>query len=61
MKPFTILACLLLALIALLQLARVLLGWDVTVNGYPVPPWASVVAAVLAGGSSLLAWRESRR
>lgn len=61
MKPFTSLACLLLALIALLQLTRVLLGWDVTVNGVTVPLWASVIAAVVTGSLSLLTWRESRR
>ena len=61
MKPFTATACLLLAFIALMQLTRVLLGWDIIVNGHAVPPWASVAAAVLTGGLSLLAWRESRR
>lgn len=61
MKPFTALACLLLALIALLQLTRVALGWDVIVNGFAVPLWASGVATLLTGGVSLLAWRESRR
>lgn len=60
MKPFTSLACLLLAVIALLQLTRLLLGWDIVVNGYAVPPWASGVAALLSGGLSLLAWREAR-
>lgn len=61
MKPFTTLACLLLAAIALLQLARMLLGWEITINGYPVPLWASGVAATITGALSLLAWRESRR
>ena len=60
MKPFTTLACLFLATIALLQFMRLLLGWEITVNGYAVPPWASGVAAVITGGLSLLAWRESR-
>jgi hypothetical protein len=31
--------------IAVLQLARLLLGWDIVVNGYAVPLWASGVAA----------------
>ena len=60
MKPFITLACLLLAAIAVLQLARLLLGWEIVVNGYAVPLWASGVAAILTGGLSLLAWRESR-
>ena len=60
MKPFITLACLLLAAIAVLQLTRLLLGWKIVVNGYAVPLWASGVAAILTGGLSLLAWRESR-
>ena len=60
MKPFTTLACLLLALIALLQLARLLLGWEITVNGHPIPLWPSAVATLIAGALSVLVWRESR-
>jgi len=60
MKPFASLTCLLLGLIALLQLTRVVLGWDVVVNGFPVPLWASGIAAFVTGGLSVLTWRESR-
>ena len=60
MKPFTSLACLLLGLVALLQLIRVVLGWEVVVNGFAVPLWVSVLAAIITGGLSLLVWRESR-
>jgi len=61
MKPFARLAVLFLALLALLQLARVVLGWPVLVAGTAVPLWASVVAAVVAGGIAVMLWRESRR
>lgn len=61
MKPFTSLTCLLLGLIALLQLTRVALGWDIAVNGVHIPLWVSGVAAVVTGGLSALTWRESRR
>ena len=61
MKPFTTLACLLLAAIALLQLTRVLLGWEIVINGMAVPLWASVVAAALACTLSVLVWREKQR
>ena len=46
MKPFTALACLLLGLISILQLIRVLLGWDIVINGTGIPLWASGVACV---------------
>ena len=61
MKPFARFAVLFLALLALLQLARVVLGWPVLVAGTAVPLWASVVAAVVAGGIAVMLWRESRR
>jgi len=60
MKPFTSLACLVLALVAFVQVVRVVQQWDVVVNGFAVPLWASVVAAVVAGGLSVLVWREKR-
>lgn len=61
MKPFTTLACLLLAVIAVLQFARLLLGWDITVNGITVPLWPSAVAALVTGTISAMAWRERSR
>ena len=61
MKPFTSLAIAVFALLALLQLARVLLGWTVVVNGFAVPIWASVIAAVIAGGLALMLYRERGR
>ena len=61
MKTFTILTIVFLALLALLQLTRVLLGWSVVVNGVSVPIWASAVACVIAGGLALMLHRESRR
>lgn len=61
MKPFTAIAIVLLGLLALMQLARALLGWVVVVNDVSVPLWASALAAVIAGGLALMLWKESRR
>lgn len=61
MKPFTTIAIAFLALLALLQLARVLLGWPVVVNGVEIPLWASVAASVIAAALALMLWREHRR
>ncbi len=36
-KPFTLIAVLVLALLALVQLLRFILGWEVIVNGVTVP------------------------
>jgi hypothetical protein len=60
-KPFTTIAAILFALIALLQLLRFLLRWEVTLNGAVVPVWLSGVAFVVAGGLAVMVWRENRR
>ena len=60
-KPFTTIAVILLALIALLQGLRAILRWEVTLNGAVVPVWLSGVAFVVAGALAVLVWRESRR
>ncbi len=60
MKPVTTVAVVVFALVALLQLLRVILGLEVTVNGSVVPIWASVVACVAAATLSVMLWRETR-
>ena len=60
-KPFTLIAVLLLSLIAVLQLLRFVLGWEVTVNGMGIPVWASGIAFVVAAGLAVMVWREARR
>jgi len=61
MKPFTTVASLVFSLVALLQLLRVVLGWEITVNGIFVPPWASVIACLVAATLAFTLWRESRK
>jgi len=60
MKPFTTIAVFVFSLIALIQALRVALGWTVTVNGISIPPWASVIAIVVAGTLAFKIWREMR-
>jgi hypothetical protein len=60
MKPFTTLAVVVFALIALLQLLRAISGWEVTVNGIAIPVWASVIAFLVASALAIMLWRESR-
>jgi hypothetical protein len=61
MQPVTMIAVAFLALIALVQLTRFLLGWPLTIDGVAVPVWLSGIAAVIVGGLSALLWRASRR
>ena len=60
MKPFTAMAALLLALIALLQLLRFILAWPVSVNGVDIPVRVSALVFAVAGGLSVMLWRERR-
>ena len=60
MKPFIAIAALVLSLIAILQLIRFILGWDVSINGVSIPLWASAIAFVGLGGLAFMLWRESR-
>jgi hypothetical protein len=61
MKPFTTIAIIFLALIAILQLTRFFQGWEVLINGVSIPTWVSGLAFVVAGGLAVLVWRESKR
>ena len=58
MKPFTRIAVIVLWLIALAQLLRFILRWEVTLNGAPVPLWLSALVAGLAAGLAVMVWRE---
>ena len=60
-KPFTMLAVLVLALVALLHLLRLIYGWEATINGAAVPMWASVLGLVIAAGLAAGLWWESRK
>jgi len=60
-KPFTHIAIALLSLIALLQLLRFVLAWEIVINGITIPIWASAIAFVIAAGLAVMVWREAQR
>lgn len=61
MKPFSIISVVVFALVALVQLLRFALGWEVVVNGTSIPLWASAVAFVVAAGLAAMVWREAHQ
>ncbi len=61
MKPIALVTVIILSLIAILQLVRFALGWEVRINGVVIPVWASGIAFVVAGALAVLLARESRR
>jgi hypothetical protein len=60
MKPFTVAAAVLLGIVALAHLYRLIRPFEVTVAGDAIPQWVSIVGLVVAGGISVMLWRESR-
>jgi hypothetical protein len=60
-KPFTTVAVMLFALMAFTHLLRLLLGWEVTVNGMVIPKWASGLGLVIAASLALTLWHEARK
>ena len=61
MKPFTTIATVIFALVALVHILRVFSGWEVTVGGKAVPMWASVAGLVIAAGLAVMLLREARK
>ena len=60
MKPFTTVALIVFALVAIMHALRLGLGWGVTVDGTDIPMWASWVAFVIAAGLVAGLSRETR-
>jgi hypothetical protein len=60
MKPFTTAASVVFTLVALAQLLRVALGWEVRVGGFLIPLWASAIACLIAATLAVMVWRENR-
>ena len=51
-KTFTIVAGAIFALVALLHVLRILMGWPAVIGGWNVPMWVSWIGLVVAGGLS---------
>ena len=61
MKPIATIAVIVFTVVAVLQLLRVALGWEITVNGAHVPLWASVIAGLVAAVLAFSLWRETKQ
>ena len=60
MKPARLAAIALLTAIALAHGLRLLLRWQVSVNGASVPMWVSFIGVLVPLGLAAGLWRESR-
>jgi hypothetical protein len=59
MKPFTTLAIVVFAIVTF-HVLRILMEWEVVIQGVVVPMWLSYLGLIIAGGLAFMVWRESR-
>ncbi len=59
MKPGSLIATILLSLVALAHLARLVFGIHVTVESTLVPMWISVLGTIVPAAVAFMLWRES--
>ncbi len=60
MKPFSTIAVVIFSILSLAHLLRLFFQWEVVVNGFIVPQWASVPAFVILGALAFMLWREAQ-
>ena len=60
-KMFATIAAVIFALVALLHLLRLVMGWSVVIDAWTVPMWVSWVALVVAGALSYYEARLAMR
>ena len=60
MRPFTTAASVVFGLVCLGHIARLCLGWDVTINGLHIPLWLSFVGVIVTGVLAFMLWWEAR-
>lgn len=60
MRPFTNLAIVVLGIVALAHLYRLVRPFEIIVAGSVIPQWVSILGLIVAGGISVMLWRESR-
>lgn len=59
MKTGSLLAVILLSLVALAHLVRLVLGWEVTVAGEIIPQWASIAGILIPATLAVMLWKEA--
>lgn len=60
-KPFTVIAIVVFALVSLLHLVRYFLGWEVVVNSVTIPMWLSPLGFIIVGVLAIMLWREMKQ
>jgi hypothetical protein len=56
-RTYAVVSSIIFLLVALLQLLRLVMQWDVVIDGWHLPLWASAVAVLVAGFLSFAGFR----
>jgi len=59
-KPFTLIAALIFALMALLHLYRLFTNFQVILGSHTIPMWVSYVGLIIPGLLAVMLYRESK-
>jgi hypothetical protein len=59
-KPFTLIAALIFAIIALLHLYRLFTNFQVILGSHTIPMWVSYVGLIIPGLLAAMLYRESK-
>lgn len=60
MKPFTTIAVIVFAIICVVHILRLILGWDAEINHMVIPMWVSGIGALFAGLLAVMLWKENK-
>jgi hypothetical protein len=60
-KTFSLAAGVIFALVALVHLLRIYMGWPVVIGNWEVPMWLSWIGFIVAGGLSYFGLRLATR
>ena len=61
LRTFSVTAGMIFALMALVHLVRIYLGWSIVIDSWSIPIWMSWIGFVVAGGLAYLGLRAVRR
>lgn len=60
-KPFTLIAAIIFAIVALLHLYRLFTYYQVILGTHAIPMWVSYLGVLIPGLLAVMLYRESRR
>ena len=60
MKPFTTIAAVIFAIMALAHLFRLIHPFAVVIAGCSLPQWLSIIGVLVPAGLALMLWREGK-